>query len=91
MGDELALIVTLIERLTVVGAGLPKQHRLEVNGHQEVVANRAQMKALEEKVRDFREFARARGLKSYVDAEVVDVPPATRKKRNGESTDAIAG
>ncbi len=44
---DLASIVTLIEKLTVAGAGLPKQHPVEVDGHQEVVANRAQMKALE--------------------------------------------
>ena len=41
------------------GAGLPKQHRVDVDDHhQEVVANRAQMKAVEHKVRELREWAR---------------------------------
>ena len=88
--------MTVIEKLTVTGAGLPKQHRVEVDGHDEMVLNRQQMKALEAKAQEFREFCRIhrRGLYKDLpieDAEVVDVPPAMRKKRNGKSTDAIAG
>ncbi len=61
-----------------------------------MVANRAEMKALEQKAQEFREFCRIhkRGLYADLpveDAEVVDVPPAMRKKGNGEGGDAIAG
>ena len=93
---DLASIVTVIERLTVVGAGLPKEHRVEVNGHDEMVLNRQQMLDLEAKAWEFREFCRVhrRGLYKDLpveDPEVVDVPPAMRKKGNGEGGDAIAG
>ncbi len=93
---DLASIVTVIERLTVVGAGLPKEHRVEVDGHDEMVLNRQQMLDLEAKAGEFREFCRVhrRGLYKDLpieDSEVVGVLPAMRKKRNGKSTDAIAG
>ncbi len=42
---DLASIVTVIELLTVTGAGLPKQHRVEVDDHEEMVLNRQQMTA----------------------------------------------
>ena len=56
--------MAVIEKLTVVGAGLPKEHRLEVDGHDELVLNRQQMLDLEAKAREFREFCRVhrRGL-----------------------------
>ncbi len=56
--QPLASIVTVIERLTVVGAGLPREHRVEVDDHEEMVLNRQQMKALERKAQEFREFCR---------------------------------
>ncbi len=93
---DLASIVGMIEKLTVVGAGLPKEHRVEIDGHDELVANRQQMLDLEQKAREFREFCRIhrRGLYADVpveDAEVVDVPPAMLKKGSSVSADAIAG
>ena len=95
---DLASVVILIEKLTVAGAGLPKEHRVEVDGHDELVLNRQQMKALEAKAQEFREFCRVnrRGLYKDMpidDAEVVEdiTPPARRKKGNADSADAIAG
>ncbi len=81
---------------TVAGAGLPKQHRVEVDGHDELVLNRQQMLDLEQKARDFREFCRVHRRGIYADlpvedAEVVDVLPAMRKKGSSVSADASAG
>ena len=52
--------------------------RVEVDDHQEVGATRAEMKALEQKAHEFREFCRVHRRGIYADlpvedAEVVDV------------------
>ncbi len=78
---DLVSIMALVEKLTVTGAGLPKEHRVEVDDHGEVVANRAQMKAMEQKVRELRERARVNRRGPYA-------PQAADSRRNKAGEEA---
>ena len=56
---NLRLLQQITKELAEVGGGLPKFHQVTVDDHHgEGVANRKQMQALEQKVREFREWAR---------------------------------